>query len=395
MNKALRIVVPLLLLAAGILVAVILIATGPEVQKEEPERKPPIVETVVVDRQDVTLKVRSQGTVEPRTSTVLAAEVGGRITEVSPSFQEGGFFEKGEVLLRIDPRDYEAAVARARSELAQARVALRKEEAQAELAREEYEDIGAGDPSPLALRLPQLEEARAAVSSARGTLTKARADLSRTVVEAPYAGRVVEKRAELGQYVGSGTALAEVYSTDVAEIRLPVERRALSKLPIDLPVRPGQALNIPVQLEADLGNGTRIVPATIVRAGPRIDPASRMLDLFAQVPDPFEREGDHDRPPLVMGLYVEASIQGRQVEDAFVIPADALRDVDQVYVVRDGRLAFVTVEVLERTTERAVVRNLEDGARVVVSMVTAPVEGMAVRTEATAEPEVARGREEQ
>lgn len=389
--KALKILVPLLVLGVGVVVAVILVATGPEVAKEEIERKPPTVEVIEVHRQDVLLQVRSQGTVEPRTFTVLSAEVAGKITHVSKKFQPGEFFEEGDVLLRIDPRDYRAAAAKARADLMRANVALSREEARAEVAREEYAEIGSGEPEPLALREPQLKEARAAVESAAGALTKAQADLSRTKVKAPYDGRVVRKRAELGHYVAPGTPLAEIFATDVAEVRLPVERRHLSRLPVELPVEPGQQLDIPVILEADVGGEPLVVTATVVRAGARIDPESRMLDLFAQIRDPFERRGEDEHRPLVMGLYVEARIRGRAAEDVFVLPPDALRERDQVYVERDGRLVFVTVEVLERTAERAVVRGLTDPSRVVISPLSTPVDGMEVlTTDAEREREVAR-----
>ena len=170
----LKVLLPLAVLAAAFFCAEAMIKARPKVEKQPPRVLPPLVRVVSVEKRDVRLKVESQGTVAPRTESQVVPEVSGRVTALSPSFTEGGFFEKGEVLLRIDPRDYEAAVVRAEAEVAQRKFALAREEAEAEVARKEWEEIGNGEPAdPLTLRIPQLKQARALLAAAQAALDKA------------------------------------------------------------------------------------------------------------------------------------------------------------------------------------------------------------------------------
>ena len=121
---------------------------------------------------------------------LVGAAVAGRVIEVSPSFVPGGFFEKGELLLRIDPFDYRQASVQATGAVAQADLRLATELAEADVARKEWEELGEGKPTPLTLREPQVAEAQAALASARAALENAERNLERTAIAAPYAGRV-------------------------------------------------------------------------------------------------------------------------------------------------------------------------------------------------------------
>ena len=180
----------------------------------------------------VSLDVHSQGTVEPRTTSTLVAQVGGRIVDVADAFAVGGLFRRGQVLVRIDPRDYELAVRDAEAAVAQARVQLEREQAEAELARRDWEELGdGGEPSALLLHKPQLAQARAALEAAQASVERARLNLERTRVSAPFDGRVRAKQADLGQSVAAGTPLADVFATEYAEVRLPVTKEDLAYLP--------------------------------------------------------------------------------------------------------------------------------------------------------------------
>ena len=173
----------------------------------------------------------------PRTQSELVPEVAGRVIEVSPSLVSGGFFEKDDVLLRLDPRDYELAIVRTRAAIAQAELRLATERQEAALAQNEWELLGNGRPTPLAMREPQIAEALAALASAQATLEQAGYNLERTVLRAPYAGRVRQERVDVGQYVVPGASVATLYAIDVAEVRLPIADKELAYVNLPLAYR--------------------------------------------------------------------------------------------------------------------------------------------------------------
>ena len=394
--KTRRILLPLAVLAAGAVIAFLLVRLRPEVERREAPIQPPLVRVVTARPTDHRLDVGSQGTVAPRTESSLVAQVAGRIVEVAPSFAAGGFFRRGETLVRIDPRDYRLALADARAAKAQAETRLATAEAEAEVARREWRELGRGEPTALAAREPQLTEARAAVAAAEAGVERAELELARTGVEAPYAGRVREKQADVGQYVAPGTPLAVIYATDYAEVRLPVPQNEFGFLEIDIGapgidgaggLTPGAESAGPLaRLTGSIGGAAHVWPARIVRTAGTIDPRTRMLDLFARVDDPFRRDrGGRDGgtgAPLPMGLFVEATIAGRTAEGVFVLPRAALRDGGRVLVVDgDDRLRFRDVAVLRTEGDRAVISDgLAPGERVCVSPLATVTDGMKVRT---------------
>ena len=385
-----NVVLPVLLVAGGIAGAATMVATKPEVEVIEPEVLPPLVRVVPVELRSVRLDVRSQGTVLPRTETDLVAEVAGRIVAVSPDFEPGGFFARGEVLARIDDRDYELERAAAAAQVAQARVRLAREEAEAEVAAEEWREVGEGEASPLVLRQPQLEEARAMVGAAQATLERAELALERTRIRAPWSGRVRDTSADVGQFVNRGTPIARIHAVDYAEVRLPVPHEELRFLDVPLAAPSGGDAGGPaLVLEADFAGERRRWTGRVARAEGELDPKTRMMSLVARVEDPYRRAGGEDGgPPLAVGLFVEATVEGRVVEGLAELPRAALRGDDRVLVVDgDGRLRMRDVRVLRRTAQTVVIESgLAAGERVCVSPLEAPVDGMAVRTVEDAGP---------
>lgn len=307
------------------------------------------VEGVTLERTEFPVVVRTRGTVRPRTESTLVAEVSGRIFEVSPSFREGGFFEQGDILLQLEPADYETAVVMAESDLAQAHATLLEEEARATQAEENWRRLGrAGEPGPLVLREPQMAEARARLASAGAQLERAQRDLERTKVRAPYAGRVLDKEVDLGQFVGSGTTLARVFAVDYVEVRLPLsnEQAGFVRLPEEFRDDggpPSAAEAGPpgprVRLRGRVGDREAGWDGHIVRVESAIDAATRQLFVVAQVDDPYARRDD-GTPPLKINMFVEAEIEGRVLEDVMVVPRRAVRAGDEVIVIRDGRRIY-------------------------------------------------------
>lgn len=376
------------LIAAVGVVALALAGTGLIVSARSPvDRQPsevpaPLVRVIEVARRDQQHTVTSQGTVRPLVESVLVAQVGGRIVSVAPSFADGGFFAAGERLIEIDRRDYELAVSQAEARLAQARVRLDLERAEAQIARDDWADLGEGEPSPLTLREPQLAEAQAGLEGALAALEQARLQLERTRVTAPFPGRVREKRVDLGQFVAPGTPLAEIYSIEAAEVRLPVTKEDLAFLDVELGLPSGRR-GPAVRLSGMLAGERREWPGRIVRTGSELDPRTRMLPLYARVDDPFARAAGADHSPLPMGLFVDAVIAGLPAEGVVELPRGALRDGDRVLVVdSESRLRFRPVSILRRVDDVALVSaGLDGGERVCISPLETVTDGMLVRTQ--------------
>jgi RND family efflux transporter MFP subunit len=382
--KILRIVLPIAVVGFAVIAAVAMVRLKPDVETRAPEVKPPLVRAIEVRMQDMLLTVKSQGTVSPRTESALVPEVSGRVIWVSPNFVSGGFFESGEVLLKIDSHDYQQAVIRARSEVAAAKLRLAQEEAEFKVAHSEWDDLGKGEATPLTLREPQLANAKAAVAAAEANVVTAERNLERTQIRAPYLGRVRQKSVDVGQFVTVGNPVGVIYAIDYAEIRLPLPDSDLAYLDLPLVYR-GQRANQKgpkVVLRADFAGEAHEWEGRIVRTEGEIDSQTRMVHAVAQVTNPYDRGADPDRPPLAAGLFVEAEIEGHRVEDVVVLPRAALREKTRVLVVdSEDRLRFRDIDLLRVTREEIVVqRGLSAGERVCLSPLEAVTDGMRVRT---------------
>jgi RND family efflux transporter MFP subunit len=282
---------------------------------------------------------------------------------VNPNIRDGGFFNKDDVLVSIDPRDYEANVRIAQAGLMDARQMLADASARSELAREDWSSLGnEGEPPELVLRLPQLEAARAGVISAEATLQKAELELERTRIVAPFDGRVLQQSADIGQVVSPNSEIAVIYATDYVEVRLPIRNRDLEY--IDLPelYRDVASENpeIDAQIVSDLV-GRTVWDARLVRTEGAIDQSARQLHVIAQIGDPFSKNGD-ERPQLKIGQYVTAVMAGHQLQDVLVIPNSAIYQGSYVYVVEDDVLQRRNVEITWQNDQDSIIgTGLGDG----------------------------------
>ncbi len=381
--KIVRLLLPVLIVAAGVAGAGLLVKFGKKTTPEEIPFVPPLVEVVEAEPGGHQFHVSAQGSVSARTEIDLVAEVAGRIAWISPSLAAGGFFEKGGDLARIEARDFELAVTAAKAELTQARATLTREEAEAAVAIREWKELGQGDASPLLKREPQLAQARAAVEAAEAAVERGERDLARCVIRAPFAGRVERKGVDVGQYVSRGMSLGRLYSIDVAEVRLPIPAEELAYLDLPLGFRDGDASRPgpAVALRAEFAGKVHEWRGRITRTEGRIDTRSRMVYAVAEVDDPYGRATENGNPPLAVGLYVDCEIAGRTVKDASILPRRALRNTDELWVVGpDDRLEVRRVEVLRAGRETVVVGSgVKEGERVCVSSLDAVVNGMRVR----------------
>jgi RND family efflux transporter MFP subunit len=384
MTKKIRFIYPIGILFIGIIGAFIMVKSRPKIEKKEVTFPPPLVRAQTIRLQHVQLVVNSQGTVSPRTESELFAQVAGQVIAVSPAFARGGFFAKDEVLIRVDPRDYEFAISRLKAEVAQAKLRLAQEKGEASVAREEWEKLGEGEEAnPLVLREPQLAQARAALVAAEASLNQAELNLERTRIKAPFDGRVRSKNVDLGEYVGPGIPVATIYAVDYAEVRLPVPDDQMAYLDccIDYRGQDPSNLNIDVILKANYAGQRHEWEGKIVRIEGEIDPKTRMVTLVARVDNPYSQPEEGTRPPFAVGLFVNAEIKGRFVEKVAVVPRSALRGSDRVLVIDgENRLHFRDIAVLKADAETVVLSSgLADGERLCLSPLETVVDGMHVR----------------
>jgi RND family efflux transporter MFP subunit len=360
----------------GILVVAIGLAAGlsqlrPEAEKNDDANLDLLVEVMLLEVSSENFRIRSQGTVRPRTQTVLSAEVSGSIVSVSPKFIPGGVFREREVLMRIDPTNYTVAVDKAAALVEQRQIeydGARKLRSQGYRAESEF------------------ASAAAALASAQAELVSARRNLERTYIRLPYEGMVFSKETEIGQFVSPGVRLGVVFATDRAEVRLPLTDMDLAF--VDIPNATEIAVSgfvdgPPVRLSA-VQMGKRVEwEAQIVRSEGVVDEKSRVTYVVAQIVDPYQLHGGGT--PLPVGTFVAAEIAGSTVVDVIRIPRAAFRGANQVLIVDDeNRIEIRLVEVIRSDDKFAyVVSGVSPGERITTTAIEAPVNGMSVRTAET------------
>ena len=359
-------------------------------QEEPPQtidKKPPsmLVDVMRVHAANEKITVKAQGSVTPRTQTTLISEVSGLITEVSAAFVAGGFFSKGDVLVRIDDRNYRAEVKRAQAAVRAAETKVTRETGLADYAREDWERAqsvlrSSKAATDLAMRKPQQAEALASLEFAKADLEKREGDLDRTVIRAPYDGLVREKRADIGQFVNSGSPLAVTFSVEVAEIRLPLPDSQLPYLNLD-EHELVQGRGPGVVLSANIGGQLNSWQGRIIRTEGVFDERSRVLYLVAQIDDPYNRYSQKWQHSLRMGTFVEAAIEGKQLDNVIRLPRTALRRDNKIWTVSDNdTLRPVTVEIAHADEQSVLIRSgLISGQLICLTVPENPFPGTPVR----------------
>ena len=365
MKRSIRLAVAGAILLAGILLFVFLSGLRNTPLPTNPPRPVSEVETITARQGDLVVGIPAQGVIEPVTITRASAEVEGVVIAVSPGFEAGASFRKGDILLEIDPSDYETAVAQAEAAVADAKLQLADEEMRARQAGRDWERLASPGqkPTDLVLRVPHLEAAKARVKASAAALERAKKDLGRTKLRAPYDGRIRSKLADLGTRVGKGEPLAEFYATSVLEVRLPVPRQ-------DAAFLEGTGQTIELREHA----GSRTWTATVDRTEGEIRRDDRTIVIVARI------DGGKEGAPLP-GQFIETSIPGRVVPGIFRVPRRAFASSDRVLVVApDQTLTTRPVTILRTEREDVLVSSgLEDGEQLCITALAAVIEGMEVK----------------
>lgn len=372
-----KVLLPIGLVVGAIAIMFVLFGarTAPE-QKEE-QAKDLLVEVIPVVALMDNLRVTSQGTVEPKIKSVLVSEVTGKIVWISEAFVKGGLFKKGDILVRVDDADYRTTVKSAEAALARAKATLEEEKARAKVAEQEWNDFMQGDAPDLYIRKPQLAREVANVQAAEADLERANRELARTKITATFDGLIKQKQADLGQFVNLGTPVAEVYGTDVAEVRLPISDLDVSFLSFDS----AYELNIQkpsVELTASFGAEQKSWSGTIVRSEGVVDEMNRLVYLVAEIVDPYGIKNNHSA--IEFGRFVQADIIGKQIENLVVMPRDLIYQDRQALIVENGKLTIRDI-VIEKVDKKYayVSAGLAQSEQLISTNIKNPLQGTAVK----------------
>jgi RND family efflux transporter MFP subunit len=362
-------ILPIILIVITAMVAYFIKSNPPEAKRRGASKAPQMtVEAQAIQAQDFQIFVESYGTVKPRTQSALVSQVSGQIIAISDDFREGGFFQKGDVLVKLDDRDYQVEVKVAEASLLSSQQVLLEEQAKSEQAQTDWQRLGNNNkPSDLVLRKPQLAAAQAKVLSAEAQLQKAKLALERTKIRAPFSGRILSKSVDVGQVISMNTRVAEIYATDYVEVRLPIKNKDLN-----LMMLPEQGSNLAqtpeVLLTSDLA-GEQQWQGRLVRTEGAIDTSSQQLYVVAQIDAPFT-ETQNNRMPIKIGQYVNAKITGVVVKDALVIPNNAIYQGSFVYLIEDSMLKRTDISIMWQNSDVAIVAT---GMKAGDTIVTSPL----------------------
>jgi len=335
---------PLLLIIAGIMIFFILIISKPKSTPKPIEIIKPIVEVEKIYLKDMRVSVKSQGFVSPKTESQIYPEISGKIIKISSKLEDGASFKKGDILLQIDPTDYELSLKSAESNLAQAKLQLSVERAESELARKEWEKIGDGKASELTLRTPQLNRAIAVVEAAEALLQQSKRNLEKTQISAPYDGLVRKKNVDIGTVIGPGYLIASVYAIDYVEVKLPIPDRELEYIEIPLDgSRIADSKQPRVVFKGLFGGENVVWNGKIVRMEADLDMKSRMATLISRVDNPYK-----NKIPLKVGQYVEAEIYGKKYKNIFSVPRDFIYQQDNIIIISpDSTIEIRKINILK------------------------------------------------
>lgn len=353
------------LLITGIFAALLffIFTVKPEAKRDKPGAAEKLqVESQTLHKQSYPVVLNSFGRIQPGIQSTLVAQVNGQITWVNEDLREGGEFRKGDVLLRIDDRDYQVQLDIARAELASAKAVLEEEISKSEQARREWESSGLSIPdNAFALRKPQLAAAKASEQSAQAKLNLAQLNLQRTSIRAPYNGRVKSLNVDLGDVVNSNTSIASLYSTDYAEIRLPIKRNEIPLLGLD--TKPD---NINITLNSDINGDNTTWKATANRISGALDDSTQQIHVIARIATPFIHTAQQNA--LIPGQYANASIHSKELHNVIVIPNKSLYQGSYVYTIRDNVLQKTNVTLLwQNAYDSIIASGLNEGDELVTT----------------------------
>ena len=409
-NLVLMITVPIVVLACSIVIAKWMVSNPvePKRSKEKPNFSI-AVSTKVVQPQSYQVTIEAFGVVQAAVSGSLVAQVGGIVTSTSSEFEVGSSFKRDQTLLTLDDRDYQSALVLAQADVANAELSLQETQSQAEQARLNWQRIQSAQsatpgrtPSPLVLMIPQIKAAKARLQAAKATVSQRQLDLERTVIKAPYDGRIIKNNVDVGQYVNAGTVLADIYGSQTLEVKLPLSEKELQWVNVsashedvtqidaqhqsmdgDLPLQPGE-----VTFFASYGGVNHEWQGRITHTSSTVNTEDRQLDVIAVIDDPYAENAERKKP-LKIGQFLEARIAAENLNNVFVLPRSAVYEDRFVMVVVDGRLAQRALDIIWQDHQYFIASDqssLKPGDKLVITPLGQPTSGTAVKEKEKGKP---------
>ncbi len=365
---------PLAVLIAGGLAAAGLMATRGTAARNSTEGKVSTVEVVRVNEGSPRAQITATGLVEGDRSVQLSSRVSGEVVRVSAALRPGGRFRRGQMILKVDPRDYAIAVSLEQANLLQAQLDLELEQQRGHTAAAEWEQLGASEAAEkpeLTLRKPQLAAATARLAAAEQGLARAELNLERTTLRAPFASMVLSEAAEKGQLLVPGSSVLSLVGTARFVVRVSIQLADLKHIVLGSDKKPGS----PVLVTQRLSSGDIERTGWVKQLARQIDPQSGTATVFVAIDDPLEGEG----LPLLPGAFVEVVIEGRAVPGAVKVPRSQVQEGGILWTVEDGKLKSREVKVGWADAEHAfITEGLSAGAAIVVTPLSLPVDGAPV-----------------
>ena len=365
---------PFIIIITSVVIVNLMIKLKPEAEFQKPKIISQVVETLAAYPTQVQAKINSQGTIRPQHEIFVTSEVSGKVEWVSSNFLDGAGFNLGDTLMKIEKRDYELSLISTESRLFQARLSLEREEAESKLANIEWKRVGKGDASSLALREPQLAQARAVLAAAEAAYEQAKRNLKRTYIIAPFDGRVRKKTVDIGANLIPGSRIADIYNTMNYEVRLPIADKDIPFLGVPLDgTTINQSSRPSVKLTTSYGGDKFQANGFIVRSESQIDPRTRMISVIATIPMKNENK------KLKIGMFVNAEIDGLTYDNITIVPRNSVKN-DMIWVVENFVLRKKSVEVIRLENDFAFIADgLEKNDRVLKTRLDSYVDGMPVR----------------
>ncbi len=370
MTRNKQVIIPFVILIAGILIFVLFSSMKKPPEEKKDVDNTPIVAVEAISLAPMTLQVDSYGVVKPKYETELVAQVSGQIVELSATFVRGGFVKKGQLLARIDPNDYEAALIDAEATMASAQASLETERAQGQVAEQEWKRITNTAPTQLSLRKPQLAQEIARVKSAQASILRAKRNLERTEIRAPYDAMIDSRNVGLGSFVGMGSMVGKLLGTANAEVRLPVADNQLEFL-----VAQGKGAS--VNLVGTFAGRETVWSAKIARSEGVIDSKSRMSYLVAEISDPYALTEKNNNTPIRFGSYIKANILGIELAQAASVPRYLVENSRVALLDSESKLHYSAVTIVRQDGQNVIISSgVTDGDQLIVSALDYPIDGM-------------------
>ena len=388
-NTAIKAIITIAVLLAAVAAAAGIIMSRPMPEQLTVSETTSAIRAMTVVKESLRLKIRSEGTVTPKTQTNVIPEIKGRVTWISPNLVVGGYFQAGDLLVTIDAADYEARTGLAQAQLLRAEAELEHKRFELQRLQTLIKDNLVSQSSfENAARAHKI--AKANVIESKINLAQAERDLSRTKITAPFEGMVRSESIDIVQFVQQGTPIASIYASDAVEVRLPIVNAQLAYLdPANLQRGELDPATAPmIMLTARYAGTSFVWRGQLARTEGEIDAQSRMITAVARV---RQDNQSPDVPPLQVGAFVAAEIEGQYLNDIVRLPRAALRPNSQVLIIDgDNRLRFRAVNVLRLENDFVLIDSgLESGEVVNLSPIQTVVDGM--RVSLTFEPTADRG----